>query len=99
MPDQLSGFHESQEADRQGMPEAAVERLHVTQRDRGGRGDLLEGWGAISWGFTLPTVAPHVLPQVAQGPSPRPGPLSPGIPSPPPDSSAAHIHLQHRARH
>lgn len=99
MPDQLRGFFESQEAYRQVVSKAAEERLHVMQRDRGERGDLLEGRGAVSWGFTLPTIAPHVLPQVAQGPSPRPGPLSPGVPSPPPNSSAAHIHLQNRARH
>ena len=36
----------------------------------GGGVDLLKGRGAISWGFTLPTIAPHVLPQVAQGSSP-----------------------------
>lgn len=97
MPDQSSVIHESQEAYRQGVAQAAEERLHVMQRDSGV--DLLEGRGAMSWGFTLPTIAPHVLPQVAQGPSPRPGPLPPGVPSPAPDSSAAHIHLQNRVRH
>ncbi len=70
MPDQSSRLHESHEAYRQGVPKAAEERLHIMQRGRGGRVDLLEGRGAISWGFTLPTIAPHVLPQVAQGPSP-----------------------------
>ena len=48
---------------------------------------------ALSWSLSLAVVAPHVLPQVAQGTSPRPGPLPPGVSSSAPHCCAAHIHL------